>query len=296
MHLAGVGLAEVLPDAAAISQDDVAVGLKLACQQGPTTVLVDDRLQALVGARVAHARHRDAATAAHDGQGAVGFLYGQQGTHAVDLQDLLWPRRSDHPPEVLAIRLGGPAQRLGQRVGLHGAVHRPHKLCGVLEGLVLRVDLDLRQHRDCRDVDAGQGLAEDVADLALRLGSQHVEGRGGALERQLAHLRPVPVGEDKLAGLHELLQHRRCVVPRRLQLVLDGQPLPATDQGVAADRHHDPRLLGRGLRGAEAELAPELQAQGPGRRREHEPAGHHVASRVLGTAPPMSEQKLQRRA
>lgn len=35
---------------------------------------------------------------------------------------------------------------------------------------------------------------------------------------------------------------------RGLQLVLDGQPLAPADQGVAADRHDDERLLRLGLR------------------------------------------------
>ena len=124
-------------------------------------------------------------------------------------------------------------------------VDRTDELRRIVERRVRRVDLDHRQDGRERHLD-GQEVAEllleDVADHALGLGAQHVQGVGldlgvgGGLERQQPHLGPVAVRQDQLV----LARHRRQRRGGRLHVAplrLGGHRLAPLQQRVAAQGH-----------------------------------------------------------
>ena len=133
------------------------------------------------------------------------------------------------------------------------------QVCGAVPDGVVAAFCD----RHGVDADRLERAREDVADLALALGAEHVERRARALERELADLRPVAVREHDLVLLRERRDRGRHVL-RRLELVLDRQPLASPLQRVAAHRHDDPLARRRG----EPARGGERVQCGPHRRRE----------------------------
>ncbi len=85
-HLASVGLAEILPYAAAVGEDDVAVGVQFVRELSPASILVDDGLDALqrLGVR-GHTRDWYPAPPAGDGE-YFGTLL-QETPDCFDLED-----------------------------------------------------------------------------------------------------------------------------------------------------------------------------------------------------------------
>ena len=85
LHLASVGLAEILPYAPAVGEYDEAVGVELVREHGPAPILVDDGLDPDERAGVRRdACHRHASPAAGDGEDAGTFF--EERTYRLDLQ------------------------------------------------------------------------------------------------------------------------------------------------------------------------------------------------------------------
>ncbi len=191
-------------------------------------VLVDDRLephQATVRDRL----DRHTATARRDDQGAR-----LDGAGSPWIPPGEGSRRSDHPPPAIAVAGDRPAPIGGQTARPGLVVSRPDELRRVGERRIVAVDHRLGQ--DDRDAPAiaerpqrrQERLGEEIADLTLGLGAQHVQrrrrhGLGGdlRLEREEADLRPVAVG------------HHEPAVPCGDR----GQRLGGTDQVVTLDGH-----------------------------------------------------------
>ena len=223
--------------------------VQAARQQAGREVLVDYRLDAVQLAVAVGGRNAAAARA--DGDDA--FL--DQQADGLDLDDLDRLRRRHDAPEVGPVGGDRPALVALQALGLAAAVDRSDRLGRVLERRVLRIDHDLRQHRD--DVvllgnDVAEFLLDHVADHADGLGADHVQRVGvdrlvGLVhQRQQADLRPVAVGDHQLV----LVVHARQLARRDADvaaLVLDVERLAPLQQGVAAecdDDGHDLNLKG----------------------------------------------------
>mmetsp|Transcript_147323 Transcript_147323/g.410394 ORF Transcript_147323/g.410394 Transcript_147323/m.410394 type:complete len:329 (-) Transcript_147323:204-1190(-) len=249
LHLARTGLPKLVPDATSIGQDDESVGFELLCQQGSTTVFVNNCFYAHKdtcgdsGKARAHLGNWHATTTTCDGQWPCWSLCLQHCSNRINLQNLQWRRRGHDTPPVLAVGLHGPSQRLCQCMRFLVAIDWPDVLLRIVKGRICRVNHDLRQDRNRRYPDARHGLAEDVPDLPLRFCAKHVERCRCPLERQLADLRPIPVSQYDLVVLHELLDHRGGVIPSGLELVFYGQSLAAPNQGIATNGHHNPQPL-----------------------------------------------------
>jgi hypothetical protein len=206
-------------------------------------VLVDDRLDALQPAGlVAHDRHA-AAPAADDDRAGV-----QQEPDDPGLDDPFGAGGGHDAAPVLAVRGDRPLVLLGEALGGLLVVDRPDELRRVIERRVRHRHQRLVDQ--CGDLPPGQGvlqgLQQPVPDHALGLRAQHVKRIGhaqrrigGALQRQQPDLRPVAVGEHDLVGVRE----RRERLHRALGVGLLRRrvgPFAALQQGVAAERDHDP--------------------------------------------------------
>mmetsp|Transcript_1525 Transcript_1525/g.3291 ORF Transcript_1525/g.3291 Transcript_1525/m.3291 type:complete len:266 (+) Transcript_1525:482-1279(+) len=169
-HLPCAGLAEILPDPAAVRQDDKGVGRQAQSEERAGLVLVHHRFHARRGARLFVPNDGHAPAAAHDGQHfhwRGGQVRRQQGLHHGQLHHLLRKRRRDRPAVVLAVLGDGPAVLLGERFGFLAAVNRTYELGGLFEGGVVCVDARLGQDR-ARGLPHGrERRVEDVPDLTL---------------------------------------------------------------------------------------------------------------------------------
>ena len=127
-------------------------------------------------------------------------------------------------------------------------VERADGLGRIGEGRVGGIDLDHGQQRRQRLVEGEavpQLLLHQVADHPLGLGPQHVQRRvghllvGRLLQGQQTDLRAVAVRDDQLVALGD---RRQAIAghPNVLPLVLDRHRLTPAQQGISAQRHHDP--------------------------------------------------------
>ena len=175
----------------------------------------------------------------------------QQPLDLAQLEDAAGPGRGHDAAEVLAVRLDGPAPLGRQALGGGPVVDGPDGLAGVLERRVVDVHLDHRQERRqglLEGHEVAQLLLHEVADHALRLGTQDVQRVrrdlrvGGALEGQQPDLRPVAVGDDQLVLDGEGCQ-LRAGDPHVLALVLAAHGLAAAKQRIAAEGDDDSHPL-----------------------------------------------------
>ncbi len=134
---------------------------------------------------------------------------GDQRLDGVTFHDALGQRGRHHAAEELAVGLDRPLLLGGQGAGLHFFINRADKLGRVGERRILGVDLHLGQQGG--DVAARhqvlQLLDQHVADHALGLGAQHIQGIGGdlgvsaVLQGQQADLRAVAVHQHHVVIL-----------------------------------------------------------------------------------------------
>ena len=196
-------LAPIQVDGIGIGQDQQGIGLDLPGQVGGGHVFVDHRFDA--GQALAIPGHRNAATTGTDDEVALG----DQGFDGVAFDDALGQRGRHHAAEELAVGLDAPLLLGRQGAGFGFLIDGADKLGRIGEGRILGVDLHLGQQRG--DVAARhqvfQLLDQHVADHALGLGAQHIQGIGGdlgvgaVLQGQQADLRAVAVHQHHVVLL-----------------------------------------------------------------------------------------------
>jgi hypothetical protein len=195
-----------------------------------------------------------AAAAGHDDVALVGGLADHRA-----LDDLCRDGRGHEPaPAAAGVLADVPAKVAFAPLRLLLGEERPHGLRGLLESGVLGVHHDLGHHRHHETPKPApfeaveQLLLQEIAEAALGLGHEHIEGHGRHLvTRQLVavqegtHLRPVAVGDHQavvaLHQGHELVADRAGIV----DVLHVGARLAPPHEGVAAQRHD----RGRGCAG-----------------------------------------------
>ncbi len=224
-----------------VGQQEERIGTQLTGKQRGREVLVDDRLDAPY-ATVAVQHDRNAATAGADHEYAG--IY--ERTDRLQLDDPKRLGRGHDPPPAVTVAGDAPSPHGGELLGHGAVVDGPDRLGRGGEGRVLGIDHDLGEQRAGWGLtDAAlQSLLEQVADHALRLGPQHIQGVcsgalvGLGLERQQSDLGPVAVGNHDAVFGGELGE--RVDGPGDVAaLALDVERLASTQQGVAAERCYD---------------------------------------------------------
>ena len=196
-------LAPIQVDGIGIGQDQQGIGLDLLGQVGGRHVLVDDGFD--TGQALAIPGHRNATTTGTDDE----VTLGDQGFDGVAFDDALGQRGRHHAAEELAVCLDHPVLLGSQGAGFRFFVDGADELGRIGKRRILGIDLHLGQQRG--DVAARhqvlQLLDQHVADHALGLGTQHIQGIGrdlgvgAVLQGQQADLRAVAVHQHHVVLL-----------------------------------------------------------------------------------------------